>query len=86
LNFDTREKNAQQIQIIIPACGRRINMKDLCGIYFSIQAALFPMPKEEKIENSGKNEFDAAAGRRQRPARAAVRRNMISETRRLTAG
>ena len=27
-------------------------MKDLCGIYFSMQAALFPMPKEEKIENS----------------------------------
>ncbi len=25
-------------------------MKDLCGIYFSMQAALFPMPKEEKIE------------------------------------
>lgn len=44
-------------------------MKDLCGIYFSIQAALFPMPKEEKIENSGKkrirrrNRKAAAAGK-----------------------
>lgn len=25
-------------------------MKDLCGIYFSIQAALFPMPKEKKLK------------------------------------